>query len=262
MRNTTHWVGTGRRPRRAEGAAFSNHTLRDDRGSVSGAVGCAHIEPVTGLARWRSAERGRACAAPVLAGSNRHLRRRRPRRRSPPVRWSSAIPSSSRSRRWQRRGTCRATCRTSFGITGRYAETNCISPPGDFAAAEVMPAGRLTDDWYLAVSRCCRAARNAPSWRWGIRSPTPTSRPMTAITVSQQLARRLSAPAGAGGHGGGDEPGARRGRTAHDVRAKAVWRRFDRDVAQPGVTHTLITWDSNDLRNRPGRPEEDSRPHR
>ena len=39
---------------------------------------------------------------------------------------------------------------TSFGITGRYArQTNYISPPGDFAAEEVMPVGRLADDWYF-----------------------------------------------------------------------------------------------------------------
>src|SRR4030095_6627074 len=38
----------------------------------------------------------------------------------------------------------------SFGITGRYArQTNYVSPPGDFTAEELMPVGRLTDDWYF-----------------------------------------------------------------------------------------------------------------
>src|SRR5207247_8190660 len=38
----------------------------------------------------------------------------------------------------------------SFGLTGRYArQTNYVSPPGDFAAEDVMPVGRLTDDWYF-----------------------------------------------------------------------------------------------------------------
>src|SRR5436309_3916888 len=38
----------------------------------------------------------------------------------------------------------------SFGVTGRYArQTNYVSPPGDFASDEVMPVGRLTDDWYF-----------------------------------------------------------------------------------------------------------------
>src|SRR5204862_2524156 len=38
----------------------------------------------------------------------------------------------------------------SFGITGRYArQTNYVSPPGNFAAEEVMPVGLLTDDWYF-----------------------------------------------------------------------------------------------------------------
>ena len=37
----------------------------------------------------------------------------------------------------------------SVGITGRYArQTNYIWPPGDFAAEELMPVGRLTDDSY------------------------------------------------------------------------------------------------------------------
>ena len=38
----------------------------------------------------------------------------------------------------------------SFGITGRYARvTNYISPLGNFADAEIMPVGRITDDWYV-----------------------------------------------------------------------------------------------------------------
>ncbi|HEV7997867.1 MAG TPA: hypothetical protein VGP52_16580, partial [Stellaceae bacterium] len=37
-----------------------------------------------------------------------------------------------------------------FQITGRYArQTNYVSPPGDFTAAEVMPIGSLTSDWFF-----------------------------------------------------------------------------------------------------------------
>src|ERR1700692_4322910 len=37
-----------------------------------------------------------------------------------------------------------------FAITGRYArQTNYISPPGNYAAATVMPVGNLTDQWFF-----------------------------------------------------------------------------------------------------------------
>ncbi len=37
-----------------------------------------------------------------------------------------------------------------FQITGRYArQTNYISPPGDFTAAQVMPVAKMTSDWYF-----------------------------------------------------------------------------------------------------------------
>jgi lysophospholipase L1-like esterase len=47
-------------------------------------------------------------------------------------------------------------------------------------------------------------------------------------------------------------------RILHDIRGDSGLRRFDRDVlAQPGVTHTVIMLGTNDLRNRPGKPEEE-----
>src|SRR5271169_6375423 len=37
-----------------------------------------------------------------------------------------------------------------FQITGRYArQTNYVSPPGDFTAAQVMPIASLTSDWFF-----------------------------------------------------------------------------------------------------------------
>jgi lysophospholipase L1-like esterase len=47
-------------------------------------------------------------------------------------------------------------------------------------------------------------------------------------------------------------------RILHDIRGDSGLRRFDRDVlAQPGVTHTVIMLGTNDLRNRPAKPEEE-----
>jgi lysophospholipase L1-like esterase len=47
-------------------------------------------------------------------------------------------------------------------------------------------------------------------------------------------------------------------RVLHDVRGDSGLRRFDRDVlAQPGVSHVIVLLGTNDLRNRPGKPEEE-----
>ena len=47
-------------------------------------------------------------------------------------------------------------------------------------------------------------------------------------------------------------------RVLQGFRGESGLRRFDRDVlAQPGVTHTVIMLGTNDLRNRPGKPEEE-----
>ena len=47
-------------------------------------------------------------------------------------------------------------------------------------------------------------------------------------------------------------------RILHDIRGDSGLRRFDRDVlAQPGVTHAIVMLGTNDLRNRPGKPEEE-----
>src|SRR5262249_60395413 len=47
-------------------------------------------------------------------------------------------------------------------------------------------------------------------------------------------------------------------RILHDIRGESGLRRFDRDGrAQPGVTHAVIMLGTNDLRNRPGKAEEE-----
>ena len=148
----------------------------------------------------------------------------------------------------------------SFGITGRYArQTNYVSPPGNFAAEEVMPVGRLTDDWYFV----CGIDVVAPKETGAI---VAVGDSLTDANISThdghhswpaQLARRLMArqhgrPMAVMNQGLGGN------RILHDIRGDSGLRRFDRDVlAQPGVTHTVIMLGTNDLRNRPGKIEEE-----
>jgi lysophospholipase L1-like esterase len=149
---------------------------------------------------------------------------------------------------------------TSFGITGRYArQTNYISPPGDFTAEEIMPVGRLTDDWYFV----CGIDVVAPQETGAI---VALGDSLTDANISthdghhswpSQLARRLMArqrgrPMAVMNQGLGGN------RILHDIRGDSGLRRFDRDVlAQPGVTHAIVMLGTNDLRNRPGKPEEE-----
>src|SRR5262249_27500318 len=148
----------------------------------------------------------------------------------------------------------------SFGITGRYArQTNYISPPGDFSAAEIMPVGRLTDDWYFVSGIDVVAPRETGA-------VVALGDSLTDANISthdghhswpSQLARRLMArqsgrPMAVMNQGLGGN------RILHDIRGDSGLRRFDRDVlAQPGVTHAVIMLGTNDLRNRSGKPEEE-----
>src|SRR5256886_100642 len=148
----------------------------------------------------------------------------------------------------------------SFGVTGRYArQTNYVSPPGDFASDEVMPVGRLTDDWYFVCGVDVVAPRETSA-------VVALGDSLTDANISthdghhswpSQLARRLVArqsgrPMAVMNQGLGGN------RILHDIRGDSGLRRFDRDVlAQPGVSHTIIMLGTNDLRNRWGKPEEE-----
>jgi lysophospholipase L1-like esterase len=132
-----------------------------------------------------------------------------------------------------------------FAITGRYArQTNYISPPGNYAAAAVMPVGNLTDQW---VFLC------------GVGDSLTDGNISTIDAFCRwpdQLARRLVAragrPVGVMNNGLGGN------RILHDIRGDSGLRRFDRDVlAQPGVTHVIVMLGTNDLRNRWAKPEEE-----
>src|SRR5438105_383612 len=180
--------------------------------------------------------------------------RRPPRRRG----WPTSGPGSASiiARIVDILGGAMARTRDPWHWVGTWT---AASPPGDFAADEVMPVGRLTDDWYFV----CGVDVVAPPAAGAI---VALGDSLTDANISThdghhswpaQLARRLVArPSGRPmavmnqGLGGN--------RILHDIRGDSGLRRFDRDVlAQPGVTHTVIMLGTNDLRNRNGKPEEE-----
>ena len=264
-----HWVGTWTAaPAPGDGAAFNNHTLRMmPRVSIGGRVLRVRISnaygtrPLTVGAAYVGV---RGSGPAVVAGSNRRLTFGGESSAtiaagalliSDPVELEVA-PLADAAVSVHLPGDLPA----SFGITGRYArQTNYISPPGDFAAEDVMPVGRLTDDWYFV----CGVDVVAPGETGAV---VAVGDSLTDANISthdghhswpSQLARRLIArPSGRPiavmnqGLGGN--------RILHDIRGDSGLRRFDRDVlAQPGVTHAIVMLGTNDLRNRPGKPEEE-----
>jgi lysophospholipase L1-like esterase len=269
MTDTMHWVGTWTAtPAPGEGAAFSNHTLRMmPRVSIGGRVLRVRISNAYGvrpLAIGAAYIGLRSTGPGVVPGSNRRLTfGREPGATiaagalvvSDPVDLEVA-PLADLALSVHLPGDLPA----SFGITGRYArQTNYVSPPGNFAAEEVMPVGRLTDDWYFV----CGVDVLAPGQTGAI---VAVGDSLTDANISthdghhswpSQLARRLVArqsgrPMAVMNQGLGGN------RILHDIRGESGLRRFDRDVlAQPGVTHTIIMLGTNDLRNRPGKAEEE-----
>jgi lysophospholipase L1-like esterase len=269
VRDDRHWVGTWTAaPAPAEGAAFANHTLRMiPRVSIGGTtvrVRIANAYGVRPLAIGTAYVGLRGSGPAVVPGSNRRLTFCGETNAtiaagalvvSDPVELSFA-PLSDLAVSVHLPQDLPAA----FGITGRYArQTNYVSPPGDFAADEVMPVGRLTDDWYFV----CGVDVVAPAETGAV---VAVGDSLTDANISthdghhswpSQLARRLAArprgrPMAVMNEGLGGN------RILHDIRGDSGLRRFDRDVlAQPGVTHTIIMLGTNDLRNRPGKPEEE-----
>jgi lysophospholipase L1-like esterase len=269
MGDTTHWVGTWTAaPAVAEGAAFSNHTLRMiPRVSLGGSRVRVRISNACGarpLSIGAATVALRSAGPAVVRGSNRRLTfGGEPRATiaagalivSDPVELAVA-PLSDLAVSVHLPQELPA----SFGITGRYArQTNYISPPGDFAAEEVMPVGRLTDDWYFV----CGVDVVAPPSTGAV---VALGDSLTDANISthdghhswpSQLARRLAARPG-GRPMAVMNQGLGGNRILHDIRGDSGLRRFDRDVlAQPGVTHTIIMLGTNDLRNRWRKPEEE-----
>jgi lysophospholipase L1-like esterase len=269
MQQTSHWVGTWTAaPANAEGVALSNQTIRmHPRISLGGrtlrvrlsnafgtrpiTIGAAHVAlRAPGPAIVPGSDRplgfGGEPSATIAAGSVLI---------SDPV--TLTVPSlADLSVSIYLPGDLPA----SLPVTGRYArQTNYVSPPGDFAAEEVMPVGRLADDWYILCGVDVLADRDTG----GI---VALGDSLTDANISthdafcrwpDQLARRLHLR-GAGRPFGVMNQGLGGNRILHDVRGDSGLRRFDRDVlAQPGVTHVIVMLGTNDLRNRWARPEEE-----
>ncbi len=141
-----------------------------------------------------------------------------------------------------------------FGVTGRYArQINYFSPPGDFTAETVIPASRVTDDWYFL----CGVDVLAPAGTGGI---VALGDSITDGNISthdafcrwpDQLARRIIARGGR--MLGVMNQGLGGNRILNDIRGESGVRRFDRDVlAAPGVSHVIVVLGINDIRNRRG----------
>ena len=269
MTNTTHWVGTWTAaPAPAEGAAFSNHTLRMiPRVSVGGSRLRVRISNAYGtrpLAIGAAYVGLRSTGPGVVPGSNRQLSFGG--EGSTTIAAGALIVSDPVDLAFGPLADLAVSVHlpgdlpTSFGITGRYArQTNYISPPGNFAAEEVMPVGRLTDDWYFVSGVDVVAPRETGA-------VVAVGDSLTDANISthdghhswpSQLARRLMARQ-SGRSMAVMNQGLGGNRILHDIRGDSGLRRFDRDVlAQAGVTHTIIMLGTNDLRNRPGKLEEE-----
>ncbi len=269
MNDTTHWVGTWTAaPAPAEGAAFSNHTLRMiPRVSLGGSRLRVRISNAYGV--WplviRTACVGLRSAGPaVVPGSNRRLTFGG--ETGATIAAGALVVSDPVELDFPALSDLAVSVHlpqdlpVSFGLTGRYArQTNYVSPPGDFAAEDVMPVGRLTDDWYFV----CGVDVVAPRQTGAV---VAVGDSLTDANISthdghhswpSQLARRLVARPG-GRPMAVMNQGLGGNRILHDVRGDSGLRRFDRDVlAQPGATHTVIMLGTNDLRNRPGKAEEE-----
>ncbi len=269
MTDHTHWVGTWTAaPAPAEGAAFSNHTLRMiPRVSIGGSrlrVRLSNAYGIRPLAIGAACVGLRSTGPGLVPGSNRRLTFGG--ETSATIAAGALVVSDPVELQFAPLSDLAVSVHlpddlpTSFGITGRYArQTNYISPPGDFAVEELMPVGRLTDDWYFV----CGIDVVAPP---GTGAIVGVGDSLTDANISthdghhswpSQLARRLLArprgrPMAVMNQGLGGN------RILHDIRGDSGLRRFDRDVlAQPGVTHVVIMLGTNDLRNRQGKPEEE-----
>src|SRR6266581_4942764 len=159
MTDDTNWIGTWTAaPAPAEGAAFSNHTLRMiPRVSIGGNRLRVRISNAYGsrpLAIGAACVGLRSTGSAIAPGSNRRLTFGGDT--STTIAAGALVVSDPVELTFAPLSGLAVSAHlpedlpASFGITGRYArQTNYISPPGDFSAEEVMPVGRLTDDWYF-----------------------------------------------------------------------------------------------------------------
>jgi lysophospholipase L1-like esterase len=265
-----HWVGTWAvAPAPAEGVAFSNITMRmNGRVSLGGSVLRVRLTNAYGTKPLEigAAHVGlRAGGAAVVPISNRKLTFGGDG--SAVIAAGALLISDPVALEVPALADIAVTVHlpqelpASFGLTGRYARvTNYISPLGNFAEADVMPVGKITDDWHVVAGIDVLADAGTG----GIVALGDSLTDGNIATHDawanwpSQLARRLIArrdgrPMGVMNQGLGGN------RILHDVRGDSGLRRFDRDVlAQPGVTHVIVLLGTNDLRNRWARPEEEA----
>jgi lysophospholipase L1-like esterase len=265
-----HWVGTWAvAPAPAEGVAFSNITLRmNGRVSLGGHVLRVRLSNAHGM---RPLEIGaahigrRAGGAAISPASNRKLTFGGDG--SATIATGALLISDPVELEVPPLADIAVTVHlpddlpASFGVTGRYARvTNYISPLGNFADADVMPVGKITDDWYIVAGIDVLAEADTG----GIVALGDSLTDGNIATHDawanwpSQLARRLMARRG-GRPMGVMNQGLGGNRILHDIRGDSGLRRFDRDVlAQPGVTHVIVLLGTNDLRNRWAKPEEEA----
>jgi lysophospholipase L1-like esterase len=269
MLQREHWVGTWTTaPAPAEGAAFSNHTLRmNARVSLGGdrlRVRLSNAYGVRNLLVGGATIGLRDKAAGILPGSLRKLTFGGAE--SATIAVGSLLISDAIDFPLAPLADVAISVYlpedlpASFGITGRYSrQTNYISPPGNFAAEAVMPVGKITDDWYFVSGVDVVASPEVD----GVVALGDSLTDANISTLDafcrwpDQLSRRLQARRG-GRPIGVMNQGLGGNRILHDIRGDSGLRRFDRDVlAQPGVTHVIVMLGTNDLRNRWAKPEEE-----
>ena len=149
-----------------------------------------------------------------------------------------------------------------FAATGHRTthQTNYISSPGDFCAAEAFPVASTTESWYFLAG----IEVEAPPGMRGLVAfgDSLTDGNLSSLDANMrwpdQLARRLAArrsgpPVGIMNQGIGGN------RLLHDGRGDSGLKRFDRDVlAQSGASHVILLLGTNDLRNRHGSASEEA----
>ncbi|MFO1028156.1 MAG: SGNH/GDSL hydrolase family protein [Acetobacteraceae bacterium] len=267
---TQHWVGTWTvAPAPAEGVAFNNITLRmNGRVSLGGRVVRVRLTNAHGTRPLRigSAHVGLRAGGPaIVPGTDRVLTFGGSPTAVIPT--GSLLISDPVELDVPPLGDIAITMhlpddlQPSFGITGRYARlTNYISPLGNFAGEQVMPVGKITDDWYIVSGVDVLADTGAGAVVALGDSLTDGNISTHDVYANwpSQLARRLVARPG-GRKMAVMNQGLGGNRILHDIRGDSGLRRFDRDVlAQSGVTHCIVLLGTNDLRNRQGKAEEEA----
>jgi hypothetical protein len=180
MPDNQHWIGTWTTaPAPAEGAAFSNQTLRmTARTSLGGSTARVRLSNAYGSRKLTigAARIALRDAGPgILSASDRKLTFGGSE--SATIATGALLVSDPVALDLPPLADVAVSIylpeelSPSFGITGRHArQTNYVSPPGNFTASVVMPVGQITGDWFFVSGiDVLTSAETAGSWRSGIR---------------------------------------------------------------------------------------------